>query len=130
MTCTTPCLPGFESILAASPAPVNSAATTRRRGRSGPRGVLYTVSTEESALGPWVHREISAQVWPNGRGQRVARIRMQANASDRIGYSFGMVTVTDTNGTPVCIGMDKEQMRSVGAALLAAANSARAKWRK
>jgi hypothetical protein len=38
--------------------------------------------------------------------------------------------VRSVDGNYVSVGMDAEQMRSVAAALLAAANSCGAKWRK
>lgn len=125
-TCTTQFLPGFESLISAAPLPQN--ANHARRGRSGKRGVLYTTSTETVPGSSFVVREIRASVWA-ANGPRCASIRVQAD-SDRIGYGFGTMLLRGVDGQYLCVGMDAEQMRSVGAALLAAANSCGAKWRK
>lgn len=125
-TCTTQFLPGFESLVGATPLPANT--NHALRGRSGKSGVLYTTSTESIPGSAYVVREIRASVW-SANGPRCAHIRVQAD-SDRIGYGFGTMMLRGADGRYLCVGMDAEQMRSVGASLLAAANSCGAKWRK
>ena len=130
MNSTTQFLPGFESLNTARPLPRLTPETHKPRGRSGKRGVMYTTSTVQEPGSSFMHREFRAEVWSALEGRRCASVLVQANASDRVGYRFGTVLMMDCEGKYFSIGMDAEQMRSVGTALLAAANSCGAKWRK
>ena len=130
MNSTTQFLPGFESLMMADPHPSNTANTHAPRGLGGKRGVRYSASTEQIAGSNYVRREFRAAVWTLTSGDRCVSVKVQADASDRIGYHFGSMLVRSVDGNYVSIGMDAEQMRSVAAALLAAANSCGAKWRK
>jgi hypothetical protein len=130
MNSTTQFLPGFESLNTARPLPRLTPETHKPRGRSGKRGVMYTTSTVQEPGSSYMHREFRAEVWSVLEGRRCASVLVQANASDRVGYGFGTVLMMDYTGKYFTIGMNAEQMRSVGTALLAAANSCGAKWRK
>ena len=136
VTCLTPNL-FTDADLAPFARPFDSKPVSRR-GRSrvdasatdsiATRKVQYGMLQEVSPCGRYVTRTYRG-VMPRLSGH--ITVGVQANSFDRLGYGFASVLLFNKDGKAIdCWMMNETTLRSQAAAMLAAANSIRATWRK